>query len=275
MLPTSPEVQRTRIDAILKLAAVGTTRQDLERDQAHLEQARPLAEALHDTPRLGQALHNPFAEAAAYHYRGMLYDQYGDWPLALADYQEARRVAAHAGDLFRVYLVQFWEGRAATMAGDPARGHGLLEESLALASRLGTRFGLPCQKAFLAACLLALGEPAAALPLCYEAIGLAAETSDRLSNALAHRTLAEALSILNPANSQAAEHAIQEAIRLHEEIANRPELARSYVSYARLLQDWGETGKAKEHLERAGRLFRHLGMAWDLAQAEQALEQSV
>jgi hypothetical protein len=47
------------------------------------------------------------------------------------------------------------------------------------------------------------------------------------------------------------------------------------VSYARLLQDWGETGKAKEHLMRAGRLFRHLEMAWDLAQAEQALEQSV
>ena len=54
-LPTSPEVQRTQIDAILKLAAVGTTRQDLDRDQAYLEQARPLAEALHDTPRLAQA----------------------------------------------------------------------------------------------------------------------------------------------------------------------------------------------------------------------------
>jgi hypothetical protein len=37
----------------------------------------------------------------------------------------------------------------------------------------------------------------------------------------------------------------------------------------------GEIGKAKEYLERAGRLFQHLGMAWDLAQAEQALGQSV
>jgi hypothetical protein len=70
-------------------------------------------------------------------------------------------------------------------------GAGATEESLALASRLGTRFGLPCQKAF-------------------------------------------------PA--------------------------------ARLLQGWGDTGKAKEHLVRACRLFRHLGMAWGLAQAEQALK---
>jgi tetratricopeptide (TPR) repeat protein len=80
---------------------------------------------------------------------------------------------------------------------------------------------------------------------------------------------------VNPADSQPAEDAIQEAIRLHQEIANRPELARSYVSYARLLQGWGEAGRAREHLARALRLFRHLGMAWDLAQAEQALKQSV
>lgn len=384
-LPTSLEVQRTQIDAILKLAAVGTTQQELDRDQAHLERARPLAEALHDTPRLAQVLywlgrihyargdlqaaiasaeqslaladrlgddtlaappvnlvgriyymrsdfvhasqmmvrsveqmhrlgntteeatiaafagaalaylgeferafqyatrglhlaqelHNPFAEAAAYHYRGMLYDQYGDWPRALADYQEARRVAERVGDLFRIYIVQFWEGRAATMAGDPTRGRMLLEESLALAARLGTRFGLPCQKAFLAACLLALGERGTVLPLCHEAICIAAESSDHLSSSLAHRTLAEAVGSLHPADPQAAKHAIQEAIRLHQESANRPELARSYVSYARLLHGWGEAGRAQEHLARAIRLFRHLGMTWDLAQAAQAFKQRV
>ena len=41
----SPEVQRIQIDTALKHAAVGTTREDLERDQANLEQARALAEA--------------------------------------------------------------------------------------------------------------------------------------------------------------------------------------------------------------------------------------
>jgi tetratricopeptide (TPR) repeat protein len=221
---------------------------------------------------LAQELHNPFAEAAAYHYRGMLYDQYGNWPGALADYQEARRVAERAGDLFRVYIVQFWEGRAATMAGDPARGRTLLEESVALATRLRTSFGRPCQHANLAACLLALGERTGVPALCHEAISIATEIGDRLSSSLAHRTLAEALNSLHPADTYQAEHTIQEALRLHQEIANRPELARSYVSYARLLQGWGEADRAREYQARALSLSQHLGMVWDLAQAEQALE---
>ena len=38
-LPDSPEAQRLQIDAVLKLAAVGATREDMERDRAHLAQA--------------------------------------------------------------------------------------------------------------------------------------------------------------------------------------------------------------------------------------------
>jgi hypothetical protein len=83
----------------------------------------------------------------------------------------------------------------------PGPGRGLLEESLALATQLRTRFVLPCQKAFLAACLLGLGEHTAVLPLCHEVICLVLDISDRLSNSLAHRTIAEALSILNPADT--------------------------------------------------------------------------
>ena len=42
-LPASPEAQLAQIDATLKLAAVGATRQDMERDRANLELARTLA----------------------------------------------------------------------------------------------------------------------------------------------------------------------------------------------------------------------------------------
>jgi tetratricopeptide (TPR) repeat protein len=137
---------------------------------------------------LAQELQNPFATAAAYHYRGMLYDQYGAWPQALADYEAAQRLAAQAGDRFRSYIVQVWAGRAHTMAGNPSRGRTLLEESMTLAKQLG----------------------------------------------------------------------------------NTPELARTYVHYAHLLQGQGQTDQAREYLAQASNLFRHLGMAWDLAQAEQA-----
>src|SRR5712692_4871672 len=50
-LPNTPEAQRMQVDAILKLAAVGSSRADLARDQANLEQAQALAETLADEPR--------------------------------------------------------------------------------------------------------------------------------------------------------------------------------------------------------------------------------
>jgi predicted ATPase len=381
-LAPSPEAQQAQIDAILKLAAVGMTRQDLERDEQNLAQARTLAEALADERRLAQVLYwqgripyargdlqpaidyakqslaiadrlgdealaappvnllgriswllsdyvnasqllarsteqmhrlgntaeeataagfasaafgflgqfdhaltyadhglrlaqelqNPFAEAAAYQYRANVHDQRGGWAQAIADYEEARRLAERAGDLFRVYIVKFFEGRAHTMAGSAGRGRVLLEESIALSAQLGTTFMLAWAKAYLAGCLLALGEHEAATPLCHEAIALAEARGDKYAKALAHRTLAETLGAMTSADPQDAERALLEAIRIYQEISNKPELARSYVSYARLLQGWGETAKARDYLTQAIGLFQHMGMLWDLAQAEQLLQ---
>jgi predicted ATPase len=56
-LPDAPEARRLRIDATVKLATVGVTRQDLDRDRASLERARALADALADEPRLAQVLY--------------------------------------------------------------------------------------------------------------------------------------------------------------------------------------------------------------------------
>lgn len=50
----------------------------------------------------------------------------------------------------------------------------------------------------------------------------------------------------------------------------RPELARSHVSYARLIEARSKRGRAREHLTRAIGMFREMGMAWDLTRAEQA-----
>jgi class 3 adenylate cyclase/tetratricopeptide (TPR) repeat protein len=378
-LPISAETQRLQIDAALKLAAVGMTRQDIERDRQNLEQAHTLAEALHDEPRLAQVLywlgrlryvlgdlqtaiafarqsltiadrlsddalaappvnlmgriywqlsdfaqagqmmersvgqmhrlgntseeataagiagvilgfmgefgralpyadrglhltqatHNPFAEAAAYFYRGAIREQRGEWSQAIADYDEAQRIAAGARDLFRVFIVQFWAGRVHALAGNPERGRLLLEEGLALAEQIGTRFMLGWQKVNLAICLLALGQLEAVLSLAREAIHLAAETGDRYIVALAHRTLAEALLRLDPADAQTTEGAMLEAIRIQQEISANPELARSYLSYARLLHGQGAQEKVRAYLTQAINMFQQMGMAWDLAQAQQ------
>ena len=149
----------------------------------------------------------------------------------------------------------------------------VLEESLTLSTKIGTGFVRHQQKAFLAACLLALGQSDGVPPLCEEAIGLAEEAGDKWIKALGLRTLAEASSTVDPSDPQKAETAILQAIRLLEEIGAKPELARSYVSYARLLNAKGETAKAKGHLATAIGMFREMGMAWDLERAEQTLRE--
>ena len=87
--------------------------------------------------------------------------------------------------------------------------------------------------------------------------------------ALARRVLAEAIARLAPADRAGAEQAMLEAIRIQQEMEVRPELSRSYLSYARLLQGWGELVRAREVLGQAIANFRDMGMPWDLEQAEQ------
>lgn len=229
---------------------------------------RALAHANHGI-QLAQKTQNPFAEANGYHLRGTIYDKRGDWTQAISDYEEAMRIAEKAEDLFRLYLVKSWKGRAHAMAGDPARGRVVLEESLVLAERIGTKFWRAWQKTALAACHLKLGEFHTGSPLCLEAISLGEETGDKYVMAFAHRTFSEILFGIEPSNPQKAEHSMLEAIRIQKEIDAKPELARSYVSFAHLLIGKGEEEKAKEYLVKATAMFQQMGMAWDLAQAEQ------
>jgi class 3 adenylate cyclase/tetratricopeptide (TPR) repeat protein len=378
-LPPSPQTHCAEIDAALKLAAVGMTRQDIERDQKNVARARVLAERVRDDRRLAQVLYwlgrlqyvlgdsaaaieyaeqsleiadqlgdevlaappvhlmaraylrfdplkasrmfersveqmsrlgnkgeeatasgiagqcfafvgefdralayadrglglareiqNPLAEAAAYFYRGVLRDQRGEWGAAMADYESARRVAEPAGDLFRVYVVKFWESRTHTRAGDPSRGRRLVEEGFALAEQIGTKFVLAHGKASLAECLLALGEVEEACRVCEEAITLSEEGRDQFGGAIAHRIFAEALIRLRPPDSR-WRHEILEAMRIQQAAGAQPELARSYLSHARLLKASGEIEQARAQLVQAMAMFQRMGMVWDLDRAEQAL----
>jgi class 3 adenylate cyclase/tetratricopeptide (TPR) repeat protein len=378
-LPPSPQVHCFEIDAALKLATVGMTRQDIERDRRNVERARDLAQQLQDERRMAQTFYwlgrlqyvlgdsaaaieyagqslkiadrlgdealaappvnlmarahhwsdfakgcrliarsveqmsrlgnkteeatasgvaamlfaptgefdralayanrgvalsqeikNPFAEAAAFFYRGVFHDQRGDCARAIDDYECARRVAERAGDLFRTYIVKFWEGRAYARVGDASRGQTLVEEGFALAERIGTKFGLAHGKLSLAQCLLALGELDAAGGAGRETITLAEESGDRFHAALGSRICAESRIELHPPDSQWRRE-ILEAIGVLQDIGAKPELARSYASYARLLEITGEIEQAKTQLLQAIDMFRGMDMAWDLSRAEHAL----
>jgi tetratricopeptide (TPR) repeat protein len=157
-------------------------------------------------------------------------------------------------------------GRAQAMIGEFSWGKELLEESLSLAEKIGTKFWLAWQKTALAACLFLLGELETGSQLCQEAICIGEETSDKYVVAFAKRTFAEILYSLKPADPEVADRAILEAIRIQQEIDAKPEMARSYVSYAYLLTGMGKEEKAKKYLATAIDMFQQMGMTWDSAQ---------
>jgi class 3 adenylate cyclase/tetratricopeptide (TPR) repeat protein len=220
---------------------------------------------------LAQRLQNPFVEAAAYFYRALVYGYQGAATEALADCAQARQLAERTGDRFRIYLLQFGEGHAHTMLGNPDRGRTLLEDNIALGKQLGTTALLAWGQALLAVSLLALGKHDGVVPLCQETIRLAEATHDKLAQALAQRMLAEAFGGAAAADAEAAEAAVLEAIRIQRDVGSRPELARSYVTYARLLDRWGRNDEATRHLTDAVAMFRSMRMARELAHAEQLL----
>ena len=238
---------------------------------AHLgEFDRALAHADYGI-QLAQEIQNPFTEANAYHLRGCIFGQRGEWTHAIADFEKAILIAEKAEDFFRLYMVKSWMGLAQTMIGEPGRGRKFLEESSALAEKIGTKFWLAYQKTAHAACLFMLGELETGAQLCQEAIRLGEETNDKYVIAFANRPFAEILSRLEPFDPEKADRAILQAIRIQQEIDAKPELARSYVSYANVLTDRGEKEKAKEYLARAVGMFQQMGMARDLSQADQLL----
>jgi hypothetical protein len=137
---------------------------------------------------------------------------------------------------------------------------------MAIAKQLGTTLFLSRPKAFMAECLLDLGEVESASLLAQEAVHLAQESGERHGNALGHRALAEAL--FRRDHFEQAESTLLTAIGIQEENGERPELARSFVVYAELLKARGENNRAQEMAARAVAMFKEMEMKWDRERAE-------
>src|SRR5262245_23006370 len=124
-LPATPEAQRLLIDAALKLAAVGGG-QEIQRNQENLTQARTLAEALHDVPRLAQVLY----------WLGRNHYVLGDPHIALTYTKQSIEIAEHLEDDALVALPMHLMGRIYWQLSDFVQASQMLERSVALLQRL-------------------------------------------------------------------------------------------------------------------------------------------
>ena len=118
-----------------------------------------------------------------------------------------------------------------------------------------------------------MGEAQAAASRAKEAIQLSGEQDDASSAAFGHCALSQALFELDRSAWQPSEDAMLTAIRLHQEVGARPELARSYTIYAGMLAQVGQRERAAELLAKATEMISELGMvAWNLDKVQELLD---
>jgi class 3 adenylate cyclase/tetratricopeptide (TPR) repeat protein len=209
-------------------------------------------------------------EAACYMYRACARFPRGEWRRAIEDARRSLSIAVRLRDAFREYLTSGFLGGFLVMAGEFEEGLALIAQAVQAGERLRTKQGLGSFRVFLAEAGLSRGDVAEAGRQCQEAIAVARGQSDRWCEAWARRVLAETFFSESPPNLDAAEHEILEAIRVQREVGALPDLARSVLTYGRILKVRGQGEQAREAVTDAMRMFKEMGMTWDLARAEGA-----
>jgi class 3 adenylate cyclase/tetratricopeptide (TPR) repeat protein len=253
-LPASPEMQRAQIDAALKRASVGTTREALEADERNLEQARVLVDALGDEPRMASVFY--WLGRLAY-VRGM-FDRatdYAEQSLAIADRLDDETLAAPPVNLM---------GRRYYLTGEYARAGRLLARSVEQMRNLGNPTEEATAAGFAGVTFGALGEFERALAYADHGLRLSQQLKNPFVEAAAYNY--RAVAHCHRGSAVAAIADCEEARRIAERVGDRFRiyLVQFYEGQAHAMA--GNPAKARELLEASIALAKELGtttlLAW-------------
>jgi class 3 adenylate cyclase/tetratricopeptide (TPR) repeat protein len=172
-LDPSPEAHRAEIDAVLKLAAVGVTRQDLERDRGNLDAALQLAQGLDDQPRLAKILY----------WLGRIHYVRADPQSALVHARQSLEIAERLGDDDLAALPVNLMGRIHYHRSEFAEAARMQERSVEQMRRLGNKNEQSTAAGFAGLVLGLHGEFARAIEHADEGIRLAREIRNPFAEA--------------------------------------------------------------------------------------------
>ena len=252
-LPTSPDAQRVRIDATLKLAAAAFTREYFEQDLTNLQRAQALTEELNDQPRLCRVLY----------WRGRTHYSLGRHDLGIDYAQEALKTAEELQDETLIAPPVNLLGRAHFMRGEVKRAREFLPRSVRQMNSMGNRIEEATASGLLGLCHGQLGQ----FPEALEAV----DNSARMSEAIEHLpTLAACLQYRATVKSWHGDWpaALQDYERALELAEKTGDVFRTYVicgnrgAWVYLLA--GDYVRAEEDLMRAVMLADRLGTRFAL-----------
>lgn len=262
-LPPSPELQRARIDATIKRATVGTTRKALEADERNLEEARELALALGDEPRMASVLY--WLGRLAY-VRGMFEPaaQYAEQSLAIADRLGDEALAAPPVNLM---------GRYYYLTGEYSRASNLLARSVEQMHNLGNPTEEATAAGFAGVAFGALGEFERALSYADRGLTLAQELKNPFVEAAAYNYRAVAHCYQGSAAAAVADCEATKQIATKVGDRFRIYLAQFYEGQAWAMA--GDPLRAREVLEDSIGLAKELGTTTLLAWGEALLAETL
>jgi class 3 adenylate cyclase/tetratricopeptide (TPR) repeat protein/ABC-type dipeptide/oligopeptide/nickel transport system ATPase component len=253
-LPVTPETERAEIDAVLKLAAVGTTRQDIQRDRENLGRARGLAEALGDDARLARVLY----------WLGRL--EYVLWnPRAAVDYAcQSLEVGERLHDDAIIAPPVNLLGRIYWIQSDYTRSAQMLERSVEQMRRLGNK-GEESTAAATAGCVFGLmGRFERAYPFADRGILVAEEIKNPFSVAAAYQQRGIIRDQQGDWLQALADYQVARAVAERVGDVFRVFVLKSYEGRARAMVGDLAAGRllVEESLELAARIGTRLILGW-------------
>ncbi len=252
-LPVSVEGQRLQVDAALKLATVGVTQADIQRDQANLQAAHTLAEQLQDQPRLSRVLY----------WLGRIQYVLGDSRTAIQHATRSIEIADRLGDDALAALPVNLMGRACFQLSEYSKAAPLLERSAEQMRRLGNKTEESTAAGFAGMALGLLGEFESAFPYLDRGLQLAQEIQNPFAEA-AVRTFRGGIWMMRGEWNRAITE-FDESRRIAERTGD---LFRVYA--AKVWGGWtltcaGDLGRGRALLEESLALADQLGTKYVLA----------
>jgi class 3 adenylate cyclase/tetratricopeptide (TPR) repeat protein len=301
-LPPSPEARRREIDAVLKLATVATTREDIQRDRDNVHAALALAEQLDDDGRRARLLYwagrieyvlgnTPSAIAYAeqslktaekdaddelsappLNLLGRLYWQQGALPDAVTALERSTEQMLRLGNLVDAATTAGFAGIALADAGDFARAIVRADQGVEIADELGNPFARAAARYFRGHVRSDRGEWASALEDFEEGRRIAEGVSDRFR--VYTIKVYEGRAWLMRGDPARARVILEECVAIAEGIGTKLFLSRPKAFLAECLLALGEPDPAAILAEEALRLAEEMGERHGSALARRALAQA-
>ena len=234
--------------------------------QGNLSDARAFLErSLEVSRKIG----NDYAVAFGHNNLGVVAYTIGDVEGALRHYHTALSLRQRIPDYYGVAQTSHNIGEVYLSLGQHDQARQYLTQAAEIFERIQSEAELPEVYSLLAELELVRDDVTAALDYAGRAQRIAQATDSLELQGIAERVLARCR--VRAGQLDQAIQAFEESVRLLEASGHQIELARTHYEYGLLL---GQEGKAsaREHLEKATRLFTEAGAEKEAAQADAALQ---